>query len=177
MRRKLPSKGSIFSISTTPSNTQFTLHGGCIKGEVHLGTPEVMSTSENRLAELAKRHDEIAAGIRANARVGSPRDLALEALVTAMRQEEDLLPNGHIPRDPLLDKASASFEFLTRNEGCLWSEQPRILSLEIAQWKWEEHFNSTEDVINRCGPVDPKVVFSLREARKVRKMYRKEAPK
>ena len=123
LRRKLPSKGSIFSISTTPSNTQFKLHGGCINGKVHLGTPEVMSTSESRMAELTKRHDEIAADIRANAIVGSPRDLALEALVEAMRKEEGLLPNGHIPRDPLLDKSSASFEFLTRNEGCLWAEK------------------------------------------------------
>ena len=157
LRRRLPSKGNIYSISSTPSNTQFNLHGGCIRGEVHLGTPEVMSKSAARVADLAKRHDQIAAEIRANGRESSPRDLALDNLVTALRKEEDLLPNGHVPRDPLLDEPKASYDFLTRNEGCLWSRHPRIISLEIEQWKWEEHFNSTEDVINRCGPVDPKV--------------------
>ena len=106
-------------------------------------------------------------------RVHLGRDLALDKLVTAFRREDDLLPNCHIPRDPLLEKPSACYEFLMRNEGCLWSQHPRILSLEIEQWKWEEHFNSTEDVVNRCGPVDPKIGYSLKEAsRKVHKMHR-----
>lgn len=40
LRRGLPCKPNIFSISRAPSKSEFELHGGCLEGQAYIGAPE-----------------------------------------------------------------------------------------------------------------------------------------
>lgn len=173
LRLGLPCKPNISSISRTQSLTEFELHDGCIDGNVCVGAPQAMSLSGAKLAELQRLHDEIADDLREGTGDAPSSAQPLEVLVEQVREEASHLPNSHIPIDPLLHKPRPSIEFLTRNNGCLLSSKPRIMSLEVSQWKWQEHFNSREDVMGRCRPTDPTKGYSLRSAgRIVHNMFR-----
>ena len=94
---------------------------------MYVGAPEAMSLSGAKLAELQRRHDEIANEIRGEAGDAPSSAQPLEVLVEQLRKEASLLPNSHIPKDPLLDNPRPCMEFLTRNNDCLLSSKPRIM--------------------------------------------------
>ena len=62
---------------------------------MYLGAPEAMSLSGAKLAELQKRHDEVANEIRAEAGDEQSRAQPLEKLVELLRKELSMLPNSH----------------------------------------------------------------------------------